>query len=469
MKRYFPLALFFTLLSCSLFFISCDETGACAHKQLTATVMSATCDKEGYTLNLCADCGFQFKTELIPPTGHTLTETVFAPTCTEEGHTYYHCACGYFYKGAPEAPSGHAYTERTVEPTCETEGYTERLCAVCSYSYKSDLISALGHELSEQVHKNSCTEGGYTEYICSRDDLTYRAAFTEPTGHTLTTTHVKHPTVTAGGSITQRCAECTYSFTNYVTYTELFPGAYSLNTAVLARGIDVSVYQHKPTATGYRALDWGAIKEAGFDFAILKAGSTPRTEEGEEKGGQDPVFEMNYRDAKEAGLDLGVYFYTYATTAEALRTDAGLLIEWLQGKQFEYPIYFDLEDPSLAELDRDTLTEFCMIFITTLREAGYYGGLYTNNDWLVNRLNTAEIKGFCDIWYARYRHNDPITPDDPFIWQESYGGQLGMWQYSQMGTIEGSDIHEGQPVDFNYAYKDYPSLIKKFGFNGYMP
>ena len=67
-----------------------------------------------------------------------------------------------------------------------------------------------------------------------------------------------------------------------------------------------------------------------------------------------------------------------------------------------------------------------------------------------------------EIWYARYPSNTT-----EYVWDvEKYGEHLGMWQYTQSGSIEGvSD----KPFDFNYAYKDYPTIIKNYGFNGYSP
>jgi GH25 family lysozyme M1 (1,4-beta-N-acetylmuramidase) len=251
-------------------------------------------------------------------------------------------------------------------------------------------------------------------------------------------------------------------------YSDVFTGAYVENTEVLAKGVDVSVYQHKGGANGWLPLDWQKVREAGFEFAILKAGSTPRlSEEGVPLGGPDATFEMDYRDAREAGMALGAYFYTYASTPEGIRADAELLISWLDGKQFEYPIFFDLEDPSLKELGKDTLTELSVTFISTLQEHGYYGALYSNNEWLTEYLHANTLKAVFDVWYARYPliSEDPIAPTQVFAWNpERYGTQLGLWQYTQYGVIDGIDDIS---FDFNYAYRDYPSLIKKYGYNGF--
>ena len=236
------------------------------------------------------------------------------------------------------------------------------------------------------------------------------------------------------------------------------------NQTILAKGVDVSMWQHTVRTDGsYAPLNWSLIREAGFDFAILKAGSTIRGT----AGGKDPVFEMNYRDAKSVGMELGVYFYTYASTPQGIKDDALMLISWLQDKQLEYPVYFDLEDPSLASLGKDTLTEFCDIFISTLQENGFYGALYSNNSWLTEYLHQDTLRNVYDIWYARYPSSseDSVLPTASYTWNtEKYGTHMGLWQYTQYGVIEGID---GVSFDFNYAYRDYPALIQKFGYNGY--
>ena len=114
------------------------------------------------------------------------------------------------------------------------------------------------------------------------------------------------------------------------------------------------------------------------------------------------------------------------------------------------------------------LTNFCITFIGKLRENGYYGALYTNKSWINDYLYGDVIRHYCDIWFAHYQTSANITLEDEFQWNyDSYGEQLGMWQYSSSGFIDGSGIAKNQPVDLNYCYKDYPSIIKKYGLNGY--
>lgn len=453
---------------CSLLLFSCGET--CAHGNQSTELISPTCDQEGYTLHTCQDCSAQYKTDYAVPTGHTLRQETVPATCTEEGYIEYACTCGYIYKGSFSEPTGHVYETIVVDPTCESEGYIEHLCTVCEHTYRAQILSALGHELSATVAPSTCDSRGYTEYVCERGDLTYRSDYTEPLGHTMITTLSELPTQAQSGRLTQQCTACDYHFTNYLLFSDVFANAYTVNTAYLAKGIDISYHNHTPNSSapsGYDPLNWAVIKKAGFDFAILRAGYT---------GFQDPVFETNYTDAKAAGMDLGVYYYTYAKNTVEAQAEAEELLGWLKGKQFEYPIYYDIEDTRLTELGKETLTELCMTFVDTLRRAGYYGAVYSNNTWLTNYLSADELKGYCELWYARYQRDPKTTseafptftilPDDnEFTWLEKYGNQVGLWQYTQCGVIENSGMD--QRVDMNYAYKDYPALMKKFCLNGY--
>ena len=155
---------------------------------------------------------------------------------------------------------------------------------------------------------------------------------------------------------------------------------------------------------------------------------------------------------------IGVYFYTYSSTLEGIGKDAELLLDIIKGKNFEYPIYLDLEDPSLSGLGKNHLSNMCTVFLEALQEKGYYAGLYTNHTWLTTVLDTARMVSLFDLWYARYPGTAVPTWNS-----EKYGRQLGMWQYTQSGVIEGI---EGS-FDLNYSYKDYLSIMKKWKLNGY--
>lgn len=409
-----------------LLFSSCERV--CEHPNFFEETVSPTCSEEGKTVHVCDDCGYEYVSDIVSPLGHRMESTIFSPTCLEQGYTTYSCAdCDYSYSSDYTAPLSHSLREETVNATCTESGYVKHSCERCEYSYEDSQTPPSHAHYTAETALATCVQSGYTEYACHN---------------------------------------CSYRYKLYSHYSDLLPSAYTENTEVLARGIDVSNHQHAKDANGnYLPLDWTAIKNAGFDYVILKIGSTPRNNG--KSGGKEATFEMNYAGAKAAGLDVGVYFFTYATTVEQNIADADLVAEWLAGKQLEYPVYYDVEDYSYggAELpDRNTLTDFCVAFISRLQEKGFYCGLYTNRDWLQNKLDTARCTAFFDIWYARYRDIDtPYYVTDVFNW--TYGDQFGMWQYACTGKIEGIDPNTN--FDFNYTYKDFPSIMKQFHLNGY--
>ena len=98
------------------------------------------------------------------------------------------------------------------------------------------------------------------------------------------------------------------------------------------KGIDVSVHNGN--------IDWNRVKSAGIDFAILRAGY------GRVASQKDEKFEANYAGAKAAGVPVGAYWYSYATTPDEAKLEAEVCVSILRGKQFEYPIWFDLEERS---------------------------------------------------------------------------------------------------------------------------
>ena len=421
-----------------------------AAHEFERTIYVPTCQKAGYTRYQCA-CGYTVDTDPVPAAPHTLTKKTVAPTCKERGYTHYECACGYAYGGdfVPVIP--HNPVPTVVAPTCEEEGHTHYACA-CGYEYDADFVAPSGHRLSEEVVPPTCTAPGATHYECLDCDYEYDVAFVQPLGHDFESTVVR-PTATWPGYTDLSCTVCDYACkTDYIYYSDILENAYVSSSEVVAQGLDVSKWNHQLDSDGnYLPLDWNAIKAAGYDFVILKAGGSK---------GAEPTFEMDYAAAKEAGLDVGAYFYTYALTVEAIEADVQAFLTYLDGKQFEYPVYLDIEDPSQMELGKNHLSDMCEAFLTTLQSEGYYAALYTNNNWLTTLLDTPRFVSRYDIWYAR-----PLTNIvEPPAWDEDkYGKQLGMWQYTWEGSIEGV----GEPFDLNYAYRDYPAIMKEWGLNGY--
>jgi lysozyme len=207
---------------------------------------------------------------------------------------------------------------------------------------------------------------------------------------------------------------------------------------VVVKGIDVSHHNG--------VLDWQKIKNSGIDFALIRTGF------GKKSPNQiDRQFENNYRNAKAVGLPIGAYHYSYAYTTADAEKEAEFVIELLRGKQFEYPIYFDIEEKKHTQLSKQLCTDIVTTFCTKLEKAGYWAGIYTFDTFFKTNLDENIQKRFaCAV--ARVDGQKP-----------KYCKNYGIWQYSWKGKVEGSSIE----TDMDYCYIDYPSLIKKAKLNGY--
>lgn len=198
----------------------------------------------------------------------------------------------------------------------------------------------------------------------------------------------------------------------------------------MKKGIDVSRFQGE--------INWDRVKA---DFAILRAGY------GREISQKDYYFDRNYRECKRLGIPVGCYWYSYATTAEDARKEAKACLEVIKDKQFEYPIYFDIEEKKQAGV----ANELCKAFCDELEKAGYWVGIYSYASFL-NSYISKEIRNRYAIWVAHFGVGKP-----------NYFGTYGMWQYSDCGKTDGINGN----VDLDYCYLDYPAEIKKAKLNGF--
>ena len=202
----------------------------------------------------------------------------------------------------------------------------------------------------------------------------------------------------------------------------------------MKKGIDVSQWQGD--------INWGAVNA---DFAILRAGY------GREKSQIDTKFEQNYKNAKAVGMPLGAYWYSYAMSPDEARIEARVFMDIIRGKQFEYPVYFDVEENKALALGRDRVSDIINAFLEEMEKNGYFAGLYMSASHLTN-LTTQYVKDRYAIWVAHYGVN-----------KTTYTGQYGMWQYSSTGRVNGISGN----VDMNECYVDYPTQIKADGRNGF--
>ena len=150
--------------------------------------------------------------------------------------------------------------------------------------------------------------------------------------------------------------------------------------AATIKGIDVSMYQTN--------VDFAKVKAAGYSFVIIRCNNWDHTKNCVVK---DPLFETHYKNAKAAGLDVGAYYYTWQTTVSGAKQDAVLCLDYIKGKTFEYPIYFDLEWQKAFARGKTVCSDMVKTFCTALEEAGYFAGLYISRSPLQTRKTLCTV------------------------------------------------------------------------------
>ena len=196
-------------------------------------------------------------------------------------------------------------------------------------------------------------------------------------------------------------------------------------------GVDVSVYQGE--------IDWQQVADSGVEFAMIRCGYRGYTEGNIKK---DACFEANLQGALEAGLDVGVYFFSQAITPQEAEEEAEFVLDAIKGRQVTYPVVFDWEvitdsgEARTRGLEDQTLTDCARAFCDRVAQAGYEPVIYFNQDmgYLNYRLEQLSEYSF---WLAEYN----ALP--------SFYYHFDLWQYTPDGTVPGI---EGK-VDLNLDFR----------------
>lgn len=214
-----------------------------------------------------------------------------------------------------------------------------------------------------------------------------------------------------------------------------------MNNAIM-QGCDISEWQGD---VNFKMLKEGTTTNKGADFAILRAGY------GRLVSQKDKKFETYYKGCKDNGINVGAYWYSYALSEEDAEKEAQACLECIKGKQFEFPIYFDVEEQKQFALGKEKVSAIIKAFCNIIERAGYWVGIYSNSSALQSYI-TDEVRKRYAVWVAHWGVTSP-----------SYSGRYGIWQYSDKGFMNGVNGN----VDLDFCYFDYPSEIKRHGLNGY--
>jgi len=219
-------------------------------------------------------------------------------------------------------------------------------------------------------------------------------------------------------------------------YTEGGLMRYDSSEVETRAGIDVSEYQGK--------IDWEKVKASGIEFAIIRLGYRGYTE-----GGiyPDSCFDSNIKGALDAGLEVGVYFFSQAITVEEALEEAEFVLTRLEGYHITYPVVFDWEviGKSSARtygLDTDTLSQCAVAFCDKMADAGYAPMIYFTSYAGYVKYDLSRLKGY-EFWFAQYS----ATPSFYYDYQ--------MWQYTSSGKVDGISGN----VDMNIYFSGKKSLV----------
>lgn len=200
------------------------------------------------------------------------------------------------------------------------------------------------------------------------------------------------------------------------------------------RGIDVSHHQG--------VINWDAVKNAGIDFAVIRCGyGNDQTDQDDEQ------WERNVSECERLGIPYGVYFYSYALTADMAVSEGQHAVRLLRGHTPDLPVFYDLEENSQLVLGSSGLAEIARIFTDIVSAQGYEVGVYASLNWWNHYLTDPVFENWYR-WVAEWRSSC------------SYGGRYEMWQYASDGSVNGI---RGR-VDMDYWYGDltkpYSGLAK---------
>lgn len=224
---------------------------------------------------------------------------------------------------------------------------------------------------------------------------------------------------------------------NFVTGEQVIQGAKytfgsdgALASGSGAVGIDVSKWNG--------SIDWNAVRNSGVSYVIIRCGFRGST-----AGGliEDANFRSNIKGAQNAGLKVGLYFFSQAINEAEAVEEASMCLNMAKGYNVSYPIFLDME-PSGGRADSlsvDARTKVAKAFCQTIANSGYKSGVYANKTWFNSYLNTPSITGY-KIWLAQYAAAPSYTKT-----------RFDLWQYTSKGKVSGISGN----VDMNISYLGY--------------
>lgn len=214
----------------------------------------------------------------------------------------------------------------------------------------------------------------------------------------------------------------------------------------MKNGIDISYYQDN--------IDYDKLAKA-VDFVIIRIG---RWLKDRDEPYKDSMFEEHYKQLKARNVPVGAYWYCYASTPERAKEEADWCYKWIKDKQFEYPIFLDIEEKFQERMG--DCSKIAEAFLDPLEKRGYFVGLYSYNSFILNNINK-ETRSKYALWIAR-------TPKEDNGWTKigpSISCLMHQWTFKRVNFecgIKSTDL------DRDICFRDdIPELIKEKGLNGF--
>lgn len=222
-----------------------------------------------------------------------------------------------------------------------------------------------------------------------------------------------------------------YDFTKLVCQSDLMK-YYVDGKQVSFVGADISKFQDY--------VDFVKLKKAGVDYVMLRVGFRGYS------SGQlvlDDYFLDNIKRASDAGLKIGVYFFSQAVTETEAVEEANMVLQYIKDYEITYPVAFDMEgienDTSrIDNLSKTEKTNIAKAFLDTIKNAGYKPMIYGNKEWLLKQIDLSKLTAY-DVWLSQMTD----IPDYPY--------KFTMWQYKNDATIDGIAGY----ADLNISFIDY--------------
>ena len=222
-----------------------------------------------------------------------------------------------------------------------------------------------------------------------------------------------------------------YDFTQLVCQSNIMK-YYENGSKISYEGIDLSEIQDY--------VNFPSVKKSGIDFVMLRVGARGY---GTGQLVLDDYFSDNLKRATDAGLEVGVYFYSQAITQEEAVEEANMVIENLGEYRISYPVAYVMERISNDSARTDVLskserTAIAKAFLDTIENAGYKTLLYGNKEWLIKQIDMSKLTAY-DVWLSQVAD----IPDYPY--------RFTMWQYNTSGKVDGVSGY----VNLNISFIDY--------------